>query len=236
MRELALGVALACAVNAGARALVAVASRGVPLRLSPETAVQTAGLMSLGMRRMAADLELIRLLVYYGSREPGQEEIEDEAEKGGFDPLHPDRFWGGGHYPEIGPRARRILELDPSFSYPVLYGAGALAFNLNRPGEALALLEEALKREPKNNEYRAYLGAIGFHKQGDVERVLALLAPTLSQPDCPTMVKSMVAYMYKRAGKRSEAIRIYHDILATTRDAGYRATAERMLQELGARP
>lgn len=222
MRELALGLLLAGAVNAAFIPAARPPSRGVPMRLSPETAVETAGLMSLGMRRMAADLELVRLLVYYGTPEEGASEHESEN--------------GLGRYPELLPRARRILDLDPKFSYAVLYGAGALAFNLSRPNEALDLLEDALKREPDNAQYRAYIGAVGFQKSGDTSRVLAVLEPTLSRPDCPTMIKSMVAFMYKRLGRRAEAIRVYRDILGTTRDAGYRATAEHALVELGARP
>jgi tetratricopeptide (TPR) repeat protein len=219
MRELAAALALSAAVNLAPRP--AVAPRPLP-RLAPDTAIETATLLSLGMRRLAADLELVRLLVYYGSAEPSIPENRLEN--------------GGGQYPEIGPRSRRILELDPSFSFAVLYGAGALAFNLDRPDEALELVASALERDPRNLEYRAYAGAIGFHRKGDTARALALLEPMLSQADCPTMIKSMVAFMYKRSGRRAEAVRVYRDILRTSRDAGYRATARNMLRELGAAP
>lgn len=233
MKELALGLALAAAVNAAFIPSARPPARGVPMRLDPETAVESAGLMSLGMRRMAADLELIRLLVYYGTPDPEIAEKQRQLEARG---EHGEKLFGAGAYPELLPRARRILELDPKFSYAVLYAAGALAFNLGRPNEALDLLEEALKREPANAQYRAYIGAVGFQKSGDTNRVLAVLEPTLSRPDCPTMIKSMVAFMYKRLGRRGEAIRVYRDILETTRDEGYRATAEHALVELGAEP
>jgi tetratricopeptide (TPR) repeat protein len=233
VRELALGLLLAAGVNAAFIPAARPPARGVPMRLSPETAVETAGLMSLGMRRMAADLELIRLLVYYGTPDEDiiakQQEMEARGE-------HGEKLYGAGRYPELLARARRIVELDPKFSYAVLYGAGALAFNVGRPNEALDLLEDALKRDPDNAQYRAYIGAVGFQKSGDTNRVLAMLEPTLSRPDCPTMIKSMVAFMYKRLGRRAQAIRVYRDILDTTRDAGYRATAEHALVELGAAP
>ena len=47
------------------------------------------------------------------------------------------------------------------------------------------------------------------------------------------MIKSMVAFMYKRAGRREDALRLYRDIVATSRDEGYRQTAHRMLRDLG---
>ncbi len=219
MRELAAGVALCAALNAGFFAAWQGRPAPLPLRLSPETAVESAGLLSLGMRRLAADAGMIRLLIYYGTVEAGAD--EEAAEQ------------GGGDYPEIAVRARRILALDPTFSYAALWAAGALAFNLKRPDEALALLDDAMKADPRNWKYRAYLGAIGFQKKGDPDRVLALLQPTLSEPDCPTMIKSMVAFLYFQRGHREEAERIYLDILATSRDEGYRDTARRMLRRLG---
>lgn len=235
MRELALGLAVAAGLNA---ALPPSAARRPLPPVTEETAVETAGLLSLGMRRMAADLGLIRMLVYYGS--PEKEEAGHEGHghppgtHGTFDPARPELSWGGGRYPEMLPRARRLNALDPLYSYPVLYAAGALAFNLNRPQEALDLLSEALRKDPDSLQYRAYVGAIGFHRSGDTARVLSLLEPTLADPDCPTMIKMMVALMYRQKGRRADAVRVYRDVLATSRDAGYRAQARRALRSLGA--
>lgn len=217
---LALGV---CAgLNLGAFRATAPKMPPPALSLAPETAVETAALLGLGMRRLAADLELVRLLVYYGTSETGNEEQ--------------DLATGGGHYPEVGPRTRRIIELDPSFSFAVQYGAGALAFNLNRPDEALDILEFALKRDPDNANYKAYIGAVAFARHGDIRGVVRLLEPMLSSPDCPTMIKSMVAFMYRRLGERRKAVALYLDIAEHSPDAGYRSTAERALRELASQP
>ena len=233
LRSLMAGLALAVALNAGFGRVKTSPPRAFAMVLSPETAVESVGLLSVGMRRLAADLELIRLLLYYGYEDPAEGRQKHEHQAFDFDSEHPELSWGGGSYREFGPRARRILALDPSFSYVALYAAGAIAFNLNRPEEALGLLEEALKADPGNNEYRAYVAAIGFHRKADARRVLSVLEPTLSQPDCPTMIKSMMAFLYKRSGRRFEAIRLYRDIVATSRDAGYRGIARRMLADLG---
>lgn len=193
--------------------------------LSADGAVQSAGLLSMGMRRLAADVELVRLLVYYGTR-------EEEQGHEGHDHGWGEAGYGGGAYPELGPRARRILALDPGFAYAVQYAAGALAFNLGRPDEALDLLALAVERDPKNLVLRSYAAAIGMSKTGDAKRALTLLEPALADPDCPTMIKSMAAFMHRRLGHKREAARLYLDILETSRDWGYRSTAERHLREL----
>ena len=235
------GLFLALGACAGLNAILALVAPpknkdSLGLHLEMDTAVETVSLLGLGMRRLSADLGLIRMLVYYGSPESGDQEghyhQHDEHGHEVLDPLHPERSWGGGRYPELGPRAMRILDIDPSLSYAALYASGALAFNLNRPQEALAVLEYALKRDPKNFQYHAYIGAIGFHKNGDMASVVRILKPMLDSPDCPTMIKSMMAFLYKKLGLKEKAVRLYQDILETSRDLGYRKTAERMLQEL----
>lgn len=225
-------LALALAACAGLNALLMRARPPRPpdplgLRLEAASAVETASLLSLGMRRLAADLGLIRMLVYYGTPESDHGE---EAHV--FDPEHPEKFWGGGVYPELGPRAERLLDIDPSFSYAALYAAGALAFNLNRPEEALEVLRYGLARDPGNYQYHAYVAAIGFHRHGDTLSVVRLLEPGLASPDCPTMIKSMMAFLYKKIGRKEKAVRLYREILETSRDPGYRSVAERMLKEL----
>ncbi len=219
------GLALCALLNAAAAGLrPPVGLGGLARALSPETAVETAALFSLGMRRLAADAGLVRLLLYYGSAE--EEGVHAHE---GRDHAH---SWGGGRYDELGPRALRILDADPTFSYAALYSAGALAFNLDRPEEALRVLEDALRRDPRNFQYKAYIAAVGFHKKGQPEGVLRLLEPVLSEPDCPTMIKNMAAFLYVRAGRRREAAALYREIHETSRDEGYRRLAERELARL----
>ena len=223
MRELLLAAAASALLNAGIpRPIAPPADARLPV-LSPDTAVETASLLGLGMRRLSADLALIRLLIYYGTPETGAESL----------PEHFDAENGGGRYAELGPRALRILDLDPSFSYAALYSAGALAFNLGRPKEGLEVLRYALSRDPANLQLRVYVAAIGFARHGDSASVIRVLEPALSSPDCPTMIKSMVAFLYARRGDRASAARLYREIIETSRDPGYRSIAARMLAGLG---
>ncbi|HVE13825.1 MAG TPA: tetratricopeptide repeat protein [Elusimicrobiota bacterium] len=229
MRGPVEGACLAAALAAAAVALPRTPHPFPPpsqLRLVPEEAVASASLVSLGMHRLAADLAFIRLVVYYGSPDRDAREQAEHPEEGPHDHA-------GGVYRDIGPRALRVLSLDPYFEYPVLYAAGALAFNLHRPDEALSLLAEALRYEPRNWKYLSYVGAVGFAKKGDPERALAELAGVLASPDCPTMLRSIAAFMCVRMGRREQAIKLYRQILES-RDEGYHPNARRMLERLGA--
>lgn len=193
------------------------------ISLSPDTAVQSATLLGLGMQRLAADIEFIDLLVYYGTPENGPAGGRSFAT-------------GAGDYPELGPRGRRIAELDPTFDFAVEYAAGALAFNVGRPDEALALLRFALRGDPGNSRYQQYLGAVAFAQNGDIRSVVDVLGPLTQQPDCPAMIKSMVAFMELRLGERDKAVSLLRDLAEHSLDPGYKAIARTQLERLGVPP
>ena len=230
----AAALVLIVGLNAGALRLFPPAPTR-PAHFDAENAVRNASLIALGMRRLAADVEFVEMLVYYGSPEEREHPFEylhsyyfEVAARHGH-------IREGGVYPELASRALRILELDPGFSYAPLYAAGALAFNLQRPDEAVSLLTQARLYEPKNWRYPFYIAAIGFHKQGDGERVLSELAPVLSDPECPTMLKNMAAFLDVRLNHIPQAVRLYRQILES-RDTAYRAAAREALEKLGERP
>ncbi|MEI8191269.1 MAG: hypothetical protein WCI75_16255, partial [candidate division NC10 bacterium] len=96
---------------------------------SAENAARDVSLIALGMRRLAADLEFVQMLVYYGTPPEGEESPFEYLHSTYFENRgHHGHIHEGGVYPELGPRALRILALDPRFSYAALYSAGALAF------------------------------------------------------------------------------------------------------------
>lgn len=235
------GLALALALSGGAnfllnKSLPAPAPDPVGIRVETAAAVETASLFALGMRRLAADIGLIRLIIYYGTPEdhhaPGGPDHHGH-EPGDPHHAHAGADYGRGDYPELASKAMRILDLDPAFSYPALFAAGALAFNMDKGASALEVLQYALKRDPKNYKYHAYIGAVGFHSSGDAQGVIRLLEPLLGAEDCPMMIKSMMAYLYHRTGHTAKAIALYRVVYGTSHDEGYRANARRRLAELG---
>lgn len=214
-----------------AAALGAASARVPAAAFPPVAAVSLAGdgvvasvtLWSLGMRRLAAELGFIRALVYYGTH-------EDEHEGHSADDGHDH---GAKGYEELLPRFLRILALDPYWTHPVLWGAGALAFTMERPDEAILVLDEGLKAHPKDAKLLATVAAVGFQRTGDLPRALERLMPVVDSGEAPTMLKNMAAYMNERAGHRAVAVRLYREILES-RDASYHDNAARGLTRLGA--
>jgi tetratricopeptide (TPR) repeat protein len=202
--------------------------------LAPEDAVETSALVAFGMRRLAADIGLVHLLIYYGSPEAGPEDDEARLHRR-FDRDHPELAWGGGDYSGLGPRALRILDADPAFSYAALFSAGALAFNLNRPDDSLRVLRYALSRDAGNHQYQAYAAAVGFQRRGDPAGVVRLLEPVLETPDCPVMIKHLVARLYEKSGQLDKARQLYRRILDVSKDAGYRQMSKTALERLDRR-
>ncbi|MBI4055771.1 MAG: hypothetical protein HY402_06555 [Elusimicrobia bacterium] len=190
------------------------------MHFSSETASRDLTLLSFGLRRLGADLAFIQVLQYYGSPEA----LRDRS------PAHPD--YGAGSYPELYSRVGRVLRLDPSFHYAVLYGSGALAFNLSRTQEAVRLLEEGLRYEPRQWRYHSYLAALAYQAPEDSEKLIAILERIVYDPECPTMLQNILANLYKKVGRGGRAARLYLYILENTRDPRYREHAEHQLRLL----
>jgi tetratricopeptide (TPR) repeat protein len=193
--------------------------------------------LALGARRLFADLWFVRLLQYYGSQEDVEEGEAEECtdHPGEIHHHHHHGINGEGRYQEFFARARHILELDPHFSAAGLYGAGSLAFNLNRPEQAQQLLDFAITHSPREWKYLTLLAAIGYSKAKEPMKVAEAIRPVLKDPDCPVMLKQLAAFLNKRAGNYAAAAAIYADIAATSRDAAYVSNARRELEKLSQR-
>lgn len=210
--------------------------------------VGDAGYLSLGLRRLGADLGFIGMMQYYGTPEKETLHIDTKSLKNkkitrediemseyhiyGIAPrVHSEIE--GGNYPEIIERAKYILTLDPYFNYPILFAAGVLAFNLNRPGQALEILNLARKYQPFYRDYNLYIAAIG-HKSKDPAQAARILDEAIKTPDTPVMIKNITAFLYKQTGNYARAYEIYLDIYQNSEDEKYAKMAEKQLLELKA--
>ena len=217
------------------------------------SAVEDAGFLALGLRRLSADLNFIRLMQYYGSAEAGtqqpvhhhhhhhegEERLPHDAEAAKFPEYHvygiaeyPELDFESGVYSEMKSRAMHILKLDPYFSFAALYAAGSLAFNLSRPDEALEILSFAHRYNPSEWRLGAYIAAIGYSKAENPGKVADLLDPVVSAPDAPTIIKQQTAFLNKKIGRYRRAWEIYRDILLNSKDRGYAENARRQMSAL----
>ncbi|HAF94917.1 MAG TPA: hypothetical protein DCG50_02565 [Elusimicrobia bacterium] len=197
------------------------------LREVRHSAIEDMLALSLGARRLFADLWFIRLMQYYGTHEHIAGEEEEEEEHGH---SHHGLDFGAGNYPEFMALSRHIAALDPYFKNAVLYSAGSLAFNLNRPGEAAELLNYALVNTPREWKFLIMLTAIGYSKSSEPAKVAQIIAPLVRERDCPVMLKQLAAFLNKKAGNYEAAAVIYADILQTSKDPFYTLNSEKELK------
>jgi len=179
----------------------------------------------LGMRRMAADIAWIQLMQYYGT--PETDESGKEIDFHGED-------YGGGKYYEVLSLTQRVIRLDPYFHYAYLYSAGALAWNLNRPEEAISLLKEGISNDPKYWRFRLYLGAIIYLQLKKFDKMVILLEEAVKYPDCPSLVKVILANIYEEEGRYLDCLKIWFQVLES-KDEFYRLRAKKKTLELRTR-
>ena len=196
----ALGFALALAVQPALR-------QGLrefpPLSRIPVTpfSVQDAAFASAGLRAVAADLAWIQLLQYLGNDLP---EMTDTIA-----------------YEHIKTLSLRVARLDPAFHRAYLFGASILAWfpSVNRPDEAVEILQEGMREDPGQPLYSVYIAALAYKRRGDADKMIALLASTMDDPKSPIEMKAIIANLYKSRGEYEKALALWDGILDSELEA-----------------
>lgn len=183
-------------------------------------ALRDALLASAGLRAAAADLAWVQLLQYMAGNLP---EFVDAP---------------GRRHERALALSRRVIRLDPSFHRGALYGASVLGWleEVDRPDEAVALLEEGIRRSPEEPLYKLYLAALAFKRRGDDPRMIALLEASFDDPRTPSTMRAILANLYARRGEDGKALETWRRILANPLDSGEHGRARQKLAELRAKP
>lgn len=183
--------------------------------LLPEHRAADLAFVGAGARRLAADAAWVQLLLYAGGQGLPRE---------------------GSPYEELMPRTLRVVRLDPHFTRAYVYGAGILAWfkGVERPREALALLEEGIRANPDYGPLKAYAAAILYKTQDRPERMIATLEEAAGHPDCPLVVKAILANLHKSRGDYGRAARIWALVLADPGAASEHARAREQIRRLQA--
>ncbi len=200
-----------------------------------------------GSRRLGADLAFIQLLLYYGSMEnarrgapsPAPLPHEDPENHGKHGHVHMGEEAQAdvenrrlGDFPHLKDYTLRVGDLDPYFHYAYLFGAGALGFNLNRVDQALDVLRDGAGGDPHFWRYRLYAGALAYRKAEDVQKVIPLLEEAIKDPECPSMLKNILANIHRREGNVKRAAEIFIELATSSRDNEYRDLALQKLREI----
>lgn len=163
---------------------------------------QDAAFVAMGFRRMGADVAWVQLL-----------QSMSEADQ---------RFLNRS-YPHLKDDTLRVTRIDPYFHKAYLFGAATLAWirTINRPAEALEVLQEGVAYNPHYWQFRMYVAGIGYSVSNQFDKMVHMLEDAVSQPDCPTTVKSVLANAYKQQRRYAEAINIWNIILANPKSRDY---------------
>jgi tetratricopeptide (TPR) repeat protein len=173
---------------------------------TPETGLQDVGGIALGLRRLAADIAWIQTLQYYGTPEAGQSESEFEN--------------GMGKYPRFLAHCERVIGIDPYFTYVYYYGGGVLGWNLERYSEAEHLIKEGIARNPAEWRLPQYLAGLAYQKNHDITQLTTFLESLVQDPNCPLMMKALLANVYKKQRLYDKALELWSAIY-DARDPAY---------------
>jgi len=193
-----------------------------PMRfvILPQYAMVDMACTVLGVRRVGADLAWIQLLQYYGNSENDM-----------------------GQYKDFLQYCWRVVYFDPFASYAYLTGSAGLAWNMNRPEEALQLLQYGIKvtdeyganmtsdaRQPFW-QYHLYISAIIYKQKGDFGNMIQMLVKAAQQPNCPNMLKAVLANILESIKDYQGALHLWYEVYAT-RDPMYLERSEQKIIQL----
>jgi tetratricopeptide (TPR) repeat protein len=182
---------------------------------TPESDLTDFAGIALGMRRLAADLAWIQTLQYYGTPEADQSEADFEN--------------GWGHYPKFLALCQRVTHIDPFFTAAYYYGSAVLGWNLNRLDEATELLKEGIAKNPKEWRLEQYLAALAYQKNHDMKNLAKFLESMVQDPDCPNLLKAILANIYKKQGDYAKAIKLWL-VIYDSGDPAYHLRAQEQIQ------
>ncbi|MFN3550729.1 MAG: tetratricopeptide repeat protein [Endomicrobiia bacterium] len=185
-----------------------------------------------GLRKVVSDLAWIQLLQYYGS-EP--EEIEEDESKEISQRENKevnDHYETHNHvehitkiqpgkYKQLLKYLKRVVLLDPLYNLVYFYGIGSLAWNLDRPEEALDLANIGLKNlefqkeEPTSDywEIVKYQQAIYYKVAEKYKEMLDKLEEIVQSGKSPNVVKSILANLYKKYGMYEKSLKLWEELL-----------------------
>ena len=148
-----------------------------------------------GLRAALCRFEWMRALAYYGTREENQSDFD----------FHN----GFGRYPRFLARCQRVTQFDPRFADVYVVGAEVLGWNLQRSAEAVELLNQGLRHRPQDWRLPLYMVALKYERGERLNIPLDLLERHIAEPDCPNLLRALLANLYHRQNRYPEAAAIW---------------------------
>lgn len=182
--------------------------------LTKTSGIQDPVIITMGFRSLAADVAWVQLLQTMGK--------------------HGDIDKTGKNFPYLKQDTLRVTRIDPYFKSAYLFGAATLAWlrNINRPDEAMEILAEGARYNPTYWPLRTYAAGIGYMKTNQMDDMIRMLEDAGREPDCPTMVKVVLANSYKTKKRYADALLIWEGILASEKGRDYHGRAREEIPKI----
>ncbi|MCG3205812.1 MAG: hypothetical protein KCHDKBKB_02535 [Elusimicrobia bacterium] len=182
--------------------------------LTKNSGFQDAAFIVSGFRSVAADVAWVQLLQNMGDYGNAEEK--------------------GMKYPYLKGDTLRVARIDPYFKRAYLFGAATLAYlqTTNRPQEALEVLNEGIRFNPKYWPFHTFVTGIGYKQSNQFEKMIEMLETSIADPECPTMVKAILANAYKLHRRYPEALALWKIILKDENGRDYHQKAKEEIVRL----
>ena len=123
-------------------------------------------------------------------------------------------------------------DLNPKFISIYTLGASALAFHLKRSNEAVWLLQKGINSNPRDIRLKLILAAVSYQDSGEYNKVIPVLEAQIAQGGAPYMLMTILANLYEKVGRYTDALRIWQKILRDSDQQDQKIRAGMKLQEL----
>lgn len=166
---------------------------------------------SLGFGDLAADLQWVRAIGYYGGHALTDHE-----------------------YPWLHNILDQVTNLDPAFRFPYVFGGITLALEGNTGKQSIALLRKGMTQYPGDWRFPFYIGFNYFYHQQDPVRAAEYMRYAATLPGSPEYLPRLAASLMVESGRRSAAIRFLATVAEGARDESVRADIVQKIEELRA--
>lgn len=191
-------------------------------RLQAEQAEETVfvppgallGVLSLGHQRLVADLLWLEAIQYYGDKLLNKQQRR---------------------MPNLYPFFDAITDLDPGFERGYVFGAFALADDMQSPDLALALLEKGIACNPQPLGLLSQAGFISYFYLKNPVRAAAYFSRAAAIPGAPPLAQRLAARLYASGGDLDLSLSLWRDIYESAKDGYTRERALRNMLTLKAR-
>lgn len=125
--------------------------------------------------------------------------------------LRADQYWHNGDYEDSIAACRRIVQIEPTFIEAYINVAWLL-WSMGRGREAIAFLEEGVRKNPEVYDLYFELGIQYGQYQRDFEKALPWLRAAVQHPPYPGFVPRQLAYAYQQTGRHSQALEVWQNL------------------------